>query len=30
MMKLMLVMTMKDRKTPNTMERYKFKILGLF
>jgi hypothetical protein len=30
MKKLMLVMIMKEMKTPNTMVRYKFKIFGLF
>lgn len=29
MMKLMLVTTMKEKKTPNTMYRYNFKIRGL-
>jgi len=28
--KLMLVMIIKEMKTPKTIERYRFKILGLF
>ena len=30
MKKLMLVMIMKEMKTPKTMVRYRFKIFGLF